>query len=83
MYTRTALRACAILGATLLAAGCGSDMGAPSTAGLAPPPQTLDSAQVLSIAQVPTENTDPTAVDAGALVVADADDQTSDPIPVG
>jgi hypothetical protein len=44
--------------------------------------QTLDTAQVLSMAQLPSENTDPLPVDNAALVVADADDQTSDPIPV-
>ncbi|HXN10804.1 MAG TPA: hypothetical protein VN859_06135 [Steroidobacteraceae bacterium] len=83
MYTRTLLRASAILGGTLLAAGCGSDAMGPAASGLTQQSQTLDAAQVLSVAQVPTESADPTAVDGGALVVADAEDQTSDPMPVG
>jgi hypothetical protein len=83
MHTRTLLQAGAILGATLLAAGCGSDVGAPAMSGSTPLSQTLDAAQVLSVADVPTESADPTAVDDGALQVADADDETSDPMPVG
>ena len=83
MYTRTLLRAGAILGGTLLAAGCDSDATGPAASGLTQQSQTLDAAQVLSVAQAPTESADPTAVDGGALVVADAEDQTSDPMPVG
>ncbi len=83
MHTRTLLRASAILGGTLLAAGCGSDATGPATSGLTQSSQTLDAAQVLNVAQTPTESADATAVDDGALIVADAGDETSDPIPVG
>jgi hypothetical protein len=83
MQTRTFLKAGAILGGALLAAGCGSDASGPAASGLTPQSQTLDSAQVLSIAQGPSETTDPKVVDDGALIVADAGDETSDPIPVG
>jgi hypothetical protein len=83
MHTRTLLRAGAILGGTLLAAGCGSDATGPAASSLTQSSQTLDAAQVLNVAQTPTESADPTAVDGGALVVADTGDETSDPMPVG
>jgi hypothetical protein len=43
----------------------------------------LDTQQVLAVAEVPSETTDPKSVGAGAWMVADAEDQTSDPVPVG
>jgi hypothetical protein len=69
-----------ILATALLLAGCGGHEAAGPGAAA---PQTLDTAQVLTLAQAPSENTDPLPVDGGALVVADANDETSDPIPVG
>lgn len=82
MRTTTLLASGALLASALLASGCGDEMAGP-TAPSASDAQTLDTAQVLSVAQAPTENTDPMPVDNGALIVADADDQTSDPMPVG
>jgi hypothetical protein len=43
----------------------------------------LDTQQVLAVAEVPSETTDPKPVGTGAWMVADAEDQTSDPVPVG
>jgi hypothetical protein len=45
--------------------------------------QMLDTQQVLALARVTSETSDPTVVGNGGLMVADADDNTSDPVPVG
>jgi len=79
---RALLGAGAVLTAGVLLAGCGDSAKGGAAPG-ASASQTLDTAQILSIAQVPTENTDPLPVDGGALIVADADDETSDPMPIG
>jgi outer membrane murein-binding lipoprotein Lpp len=65
--------------------GCGSsDNGTASTPPTLPAPtQQLDTATVLSIVQTRTsETTQPFAVDAGAVTVVPADDETGTPIMV-
>lgn len=78
-------RSLAVLtGSVLLAllASCGGDNGSNPYAGLPSTMQPLDTAHVLTIARSSSENSDPLAVDGGALLVADANDDTSDPVPV-
>jgi hypothetical protein len=43
----------------------------------------LDTQQVLALADVQSDTSDPKPVGVGAWMVADADDETSDPVPVG
>ena len=81
MRTNRVIGSGAILAGVLLLTGCGDQTAGPSAAN-ATDSQTLDTAQVLSAAQAPAENTDPMPMDGGALVVADANDQSSDPMPV-
>jgi len=68
------------LAGALLLAGCGGDshhavMSMPST-------QSLSTAQVLEMARTTSESTDPVSVNGSAVVVAGADDQSSDPLAV-
>jgi hypothetical protein len=73
----------AVLGTgILLLYGCGeSSPGSMATAQAQS--QMLDTQQVLALARVTSETSDPTVVGGGGLMVADADDHTSDPVPVG
>jgi hypothetical protein len=83
MNNRTLLSAAALLTAMLLLPGCGGEDGGPVPSNQAQSqPQTLDTAQLLAVAQVASEVTDPATVDHGALVLADENDETSDPMPV-
>jgi len=89
--TKTVILGAALCAATLELAACGgsSDVGMQSSSTSTPPatstPQTevLDTQQVLALAQVQSETSDPKPVGVGAWVVAGADDETADPIPVG
>lgn len=72
----------AVLTGSLLLASCGGGNGPNPYAGLPTPMPPLDTAHVLAIARSASENTDPLPVDGGALMVADANDDTSDPVPV-
>jgi hypothetical protein len=88
MLTRTLIGTSALWTAALLLSGCGGGAGGSSGSMPVmgqPQPQTqqVDTEQLLAMAQVASETTDPKPVGNGALMVADADDQTSDPIPVG
>jgi hypothetical protein len=70
------------LAASLVLSGCGGS-GSSQTAAMSPPPQqVLDTQAVLAIARVPSEASDPLPVGDGALMLADANDETSDPVPV-
>jgi hypothetical protein len=86
MLTRTLIGTSAVGTAALLLSGCGG--GSSGSGGSMPvaqqqQAQPVDTQQLLAMAQVTSETTDPKPVGNGALMVADADDQTSDPIPVG
>jgi hypothetical protein len=95
MLTRTVMSSTALGTAALLLCGCGGGSGASMGAGGSTSASTsvpavqpmqaqaVDTQQLLAMAQVTSETADPKAVGQGALMVADADDQTSDPIPVG
>ncbi len=95
MLSRTVMGTTALGTAALLLFGCGGGSGGamsssgsmnsgPSMPVLQPSQaQALDTQQLLAMAQVTSETTDPRPVGHGALRVADADDQTSEPIPVG
>ncbi len=79
------LLASAMLGlaGTLLLGGCNDGSAAPPPAVvMTPQVQPLDTTQVLSLAKAPSETADPEVVGPGALLVADSDDETSDPIEV-
>jgi len=95
---KTVILGAALCAATLLElAACGgsSDVAmqsasASTTTATATPPATvtpqtemLDTQQVLAVAEVQSETTDPKSVGTGAWMVADAEDETSDPVPVG
>ena len=69
-----------LTGAALLS-GCGSD-STPAASVMPAQPQTLDTAQVLAMAHEPSETADPLPVVDGAVTIADANDETSDPAPV-
>jgi len=88
--TKTVILGAALCAATLELAACGgsSDVAMQSSSTTPPAtstPQTeiLDTQQVLALAQVQSETSDPKPVGVGAWVVAGADDETADPIPVG
>jgi hypothetical protein len=82
MNIKTGLRAAALGMGTVLLYGC-SEGSSGSMATVQPQNQMLDTQQVLALARVTSESTDPTVVGSGGLMVADADDNTSDPVPVG
>jgi hypothetical protein len=71
----------ALLTGSLLSPGCGGDSTQSMTM-QTQQPQALDTMQVLAIARSPSETTDPLPVADGALMLADANDDTSDPVPV-
>jgi hypothetical protein len=95
MLSRTVIGTTALSTAALLLFGCGGGSGGPMTSsgsmssGTSMPvlqqsqAQAVDTQQLLAMAQVTSETTDPKPVGNGALLVTDADDQTSEPIPVG
>ena len=72
----------AIVAGLMSLPGC-NDSSSP--AAMNPPPQTqyLTTAQLLQIAETPSETMDPTLVGPGGILVADLGDETSDPIAVG
>jgi hypothetical protein len=72
----------AVLTGSLLLTSCGSGSGQNPYAGLPTTMPPLDTAHVLAIARSSSESGDPLPVDGGALLVADANDDTSDPVPV-
>jgi hypothetical protein len=93
---KTVIMGAALCAASFGLAGCGGGSSGPavqsssgSTATASPPatssPQTemLDTQQVLALADVQSDTSDPKPVGVGAWMVADADDETSDPVPVG
>jgi septal ring-binding cell division protein DamX len=69
------------LAASLVLSGCGGS-GSYQTAAMSPQPQVLDTQAVLAIARVPSETSDPMPVSDGALMLADANDEASDPVSV-
>ena len=79
MKVKILFGAVALAGGVLLA-GC-NDSSSPPAAVMAQP-QGLSTAQVLAIAQAPSETDDPKPVVNGALLLADDNDESSDPIPV-
>ncbi len=88
MLTRTLIGATTLWTAALLLPGCdggprGSNSSMPVMGQPQPQTQQVDTQQLLAMAQVTSETTDPKPVGNGALMVADADDQTSEPVPVG
>jgi hypothetical protein len=89
MLTRTVIDTTALCTAALLLFGCGGGSSGSMSSGTSmpvaqqPQAQAVDTQQLLAMAQVTSETTDPKPVGNGALLVADADDQTSEPIPVG
>ena len=81
MNSKMLAGALAMLAGSLVLSGCGG--GGQSNQSVATPqPQTLDTTHVLAIARSASETTDPLPVDGGALLVADANDDASDPVPV-
>ncbi|HEY8052691.1 MAG TPA: hypothetical protein VIE42_07780 [Steroidobacteraceae bacterium] len=70
-----------VLAGSVLLASCGGSNGNPY-AGLPTTAQPLNTAQVLAMAKTSSESSDPLPVDGGALQVAGADDDTSDPMVV-
>lgn len=72
----------AMLTGSVLVASCGGGNDQNPYAGLPTTAQPLDTAQVLAIARTSSESSDPLPVDGGALQVAGADDDTSDPMVV-
>jgi len=87
MNIKTLLNAAALGAGISLMQGCGGENSPGSGVAVQPPtpPQTqmLDTQQVLALARVTSETSDPAAVGNGGIMVADAEDNTSDPIPVG
>jgi hypothetical protein len=71
-----------VLAGSVLLASCGGSNGQNPYAGLPATTQPLDTAQILAIAKTSSESSDPLPVDGGALQVAGADDDTSDPMVV-
>jgi hypothetical protein len=82
MNIKKGLSASALGTGILLLHGCGEGSSG-SMATAQPQIQMLDTQQVLVLARVTSETSDPTVVGSGGLMVADADDNTSDPVPVG
>lgn len=91
---KTVIMGAALCAASFGLAGCGGGSSGPavqsSSASTATPPATsapqtemLDTQQVLALAEVQSNTSDPKPVGVGAWMVADADDETSDPVPVG
>ena len=89
MLSRAVMGTTALCTAALLLFGCGGGSGGSMSSGSSMPvlqqsqAQAVDTQQLLAMAQVTSETTDPKPVGNGALLVADAQDQTSEPIPVG
>ncbi len=87
MVNKTLIGAAVAWTAALLLSGCGGGGG--GVGGSMPPvvsqpqAQLVDTQQLLGMARVPSDSGDPNGVGAQGLMVADADDQTSDPLPVG
>ena len=81
MNSRIFVGALATLAGSVVLSGCGGG-GQSNQSGATPQAQLLDTTQVLAIARSASENTDPLPVDGGALLVADANDDSSDPVPV-
>ena len=78
MNTKILLGGLALTASALLF-GCSGEGSHPA---MAPTSQSLDTQQVLDMAQIASETSDPVPVVTGALVVTPADDQTSDPIAI-
>jgi hypothetical protein len=85
MFKKTLIGSTVLWTAALLLSGCGGGGAGGSMPPVVSQPQTqlVDTQQLLVMARVPTDTSDPKAVGAKALMVADADDETSDPLPVG
>lgn len=93
LKTKTLIMGAALGAGVLELAACGGSgvamQGSPTsaasttTAPVTSQTEMLDTQQVLAVAQAPSETTDPKSVGAGAWMVADAEDETSDPLPVG
>jgi hypothetical protein len=91
---KTVILGAALCAATLALTGCGGGSSGPavesSSASTTTPPATstpqtemLDTQQVLALAEAQSDTGDPKLVGVGAWMVAGADDETSDPVPVG
>jgi len=87
MFKKPLIGGAALGTAALLLTGCGGGSGASMPAAMPPvapsQAQQIDTLQLLAIAKDPSETSDPRAVGNKVLVVADADDETSDPLLVG
>jgi hypothetical protein len=83
MNSKPLFGALALLTGSVLLPGCGGESSQSAAAMPQPQTQVLDTMQVLAIARVRSETSDPVPVVDGALRVADANDDSSDPLPVG
>jgi len=85
MVNKTLIGAAVPWTAALLLSGCGGGGGAGGSMPVVSQPQgqLVDTQQLLGMARVPSDTGDPKVVGAQGLMVADADDGTSDPLPVG
>jgi hypothetical protein len=93
MKTKTLIMGAALGAGVLELAACGGSSGvamqsspastAPTTTTVTPQTEMLDTQQVLAVAEVQSDTSDPNSVGKGAWMVADAEDETSDPVPVG
>ena len=61
--------------------GC-NDSSSSMSAMPRPVPQVVTTAQLLALAQQPSDHSDPLKVNGGVLTIADASDETSDPVQV-
>jgi hypothetical protein len=84
MFNKT-LTGPAVFWTAALLSGCGGGGAGGSLPPVVSQPQgqLVDTQQLLVMARVTEDTSDPKAVGAKALMVADADDATSDPLPVG
>jgi hypothetical protein len=86
MVNKTLIGAAVPWTAALLLSGCGGGgggAGGSMPVVSQPQGQLVDTQQVLGMARVPSDTGDPKVVGAQGLMVADADDETSAPLPVG
>ena len=85
MFKKTLIGSTVTWTAALLLSGCGGGGSGGSMPPVAsqPQPQVVDTQQLLVMARVPSDSSDPQLVGKQALMVADANDEASDPLPVG
>ena len=85
MFKKSLIGSTVLWTAALLLSGCGGGGTSGSMPPVASQPQgqLVDTQQLLVMARVNEDTSDPLAVGAKALMVANAGDDTSDPLPVG